>query len=378
MDKERVTVKKEEIRFRYLYGFAILFVVLSHCDGGGMELLSNWMHFGAFHLAVFVFGSGYFFRADQLRAPLTWLWHKVKCLLLPVWGWNLAYGMLIRLMHPMGFTFGEQLSIRNLLIFPIKSENLYVLNMGSWFVFSLFMVQLLYGICKLILDRFCKAEWAELILQIGFLLAGFTGVYLARHGFHETWMYPVFRVLYFMPFYSFGVLYRTYLDKLMKKISVETWLILCLMAALLLNTYFGRVVYTIPSSCDYPFGVIATYLSAVIGIVFWLKCSEWLAEANGLCKPLLMLGRNTWNIMIHQFLGIMVVKTFFAIGYRFLHIFQDFDPQSYFSDIWYLYQPAGLHEYTFLYVIGAIVISVLIGMGSKYLEKICKKVFSYL
>ena len=61
--------KKEENRLlRYLYGFAILFVVLSHCDGGGFEMLSNWMHFGAFHLAVFFFVSGYFSRKNPYKS----------------------------------------------------------------------------------------------------------------------------------------------------------------------------------------------------------------------------------------------------------------------------------------------------------------------
>lgn len=59
----------ENLAFRYLYGFAILFVLLSHCDGGGVEMLSNWMHFGAFHLGIFVFGSGYFFREEKLLNP---------------------------------------------------------------------------------------------------------------------------------------------------------------------------------------------------------------------------------------------------------------------------------------------------------------------
>ena len=69
--------KKEENKaFRYLYGFAILFVVLSHCDGGGFEMLSNWMHFGAFHLAVFVFGSGYFRRATDAEHPFLFLIKK--------------------------------------------------------------------------------------------------------------------------------------------------------------------------------------------------------------------------------------------------------------------------------------------------------------
>ena len=37
-------LKQENKAFRYLYGFGILYVVLSHCDGGGFEIYKGKMH----------------------------------------------------------------------------------------------------------------------------------------------------------------------------------------------------------------------------------------------------------------------------------------------------------------------------------------------
>lgn len=360
--KEKINGQKsnEDMAFRYLYGFGILFVVLSHCDGGGVQFLSNWMNFGAFHLAIFVFGSGYFFKEEKLKQPVSYLWQKIKRLLIPLWCWNLFYGILLALLKLCGFTFGEAFTLKNLLLFPISGENLYVLNMGSWFIFPFFMVQLLYAVLKLLLDCLKKPQITDRLIQIIFIAAGGVGVYLAGHGYHETGLYPVFRILYFMPFYALGMLYRDFLQKQIAKLPALVVFGVCLFTSLLLNTHYGRAVYAIPSSCDYPFGVAATYLAAFLGIAFWMRVSEVLAQCGTGCKPLLTLGRSTWEIMIHQFAGIMAVKCFFAGANRLFGYFPDFDWNAFYGDIWYLYRPGGIEEYAFLYVLGAIAVPLFI------------------
>lgn len=366
----------ENLAFRYLYGFAILFVLLSHCDGGGVEMLSNWMHFGAFHLGIFVFGSGYFFREEKLLNFRLYLWNRVKRLLIPLWCWNLFYGLLLTLLHGFGFTFGEPLTLRGILLFPINSENLYVLNMGSWFIFPFFCVQILYGAGKLLLNLLGRPKVTDRILQALFVAAGFAGVYFAGHGYHEYALYPVFRILYFMPFYAFGMLYRDFLEKHLSKVPAALYFGTCLLISLMLNARFGKPVYVIPSSCDYPFGMWATYLAGAVGILFWLRVSAVLADFGKECIPLLVLGRSTWDIMFHQFAGIMAVKAVFAVTGRIFGIFRDFDPAAFSGDIWYLYRPGGIKEFALLYVLGAIGISLgvkaLLEKGRKQWEKAVK------
>lgn len=366
----------ENLAFRYLYGFAILFVLLSHCDGGGVEMLSNWMHFGAFHLGIFVFGSGYFFREEKLLNPRSYLWNKVKRLLIPLWCWNLFYGLLLTLLHGFNFTFGEPLTLRGILLFPINSENLYVLNMGSWFIFPFFCVQILYGAGKLLFNLLGRPKVTDRILQALFVAAGFAGVYFAGHGYHEYALYPVFRILYFMPFYAFGMLYRDFLEKALSKAPAALYFGTCLLISLMLNARFGKPVYVIPSSCDYPFGMWATYLAGAVGILFWLRVSAVLADFGKKCIPLLVLGRSTWDIMFHQFAGIMAVKAVFAVTGRIFGIFRDFDPAAFSGDIWYLYRPGGIKEFALLYVLGAIGISLgvkaLLEKGRKQWEKAVK------
>lgn len=355
-----MTKEKENLQFRYLYGLSILFVVMSHCDGGGIQMLSNWMHFGAFHLAIFVFGSGYFFEAGKAAKPLTYIGKKVKTLLLPLWGWNLAYGLVLTGLHFLGFQFGDALSLKGLVFGPILNKDLYQFNMGGWFVFPFFMVQILYVCIKWCLDKVGKSVVTDKILQLGFLLAGILGVQSVGNSLLGEWHFVLMRILYFMPFYVFGIWYREKIECWIRKMPTVGVLGGCLLITLLVNTYFGRVVYAIPSTCDYPFGTFATYVSALVGITFWLQISGWLAECGTPITILKVIGNSTWDIMIHQFAGIFAVKCIFGMLNRLFPIFADFDWQIFKQDIWYLYRPKGIAEYAFLYVIGAIAFSVLI------------------
>ncbi len=355
-----MTKVNENLQFRYLYGFGILFVVLSHCDGGGVQMLSNWMHFGAFHLAIFVFGSGYFFEAQKAARPVSYFGKKVKSLLLPLWVWNLFYGVFMTLLHLIGFQFGDGLTLKGIVLGPAINKDLYQLNMGSWFVFPFFMVQIIYACIKYCLDKIGKASVTDKILQLAFVIAGIGGVHYAGNGLAAEWQFVMMRILYFMPFYALGVWYGEMGESVMKKIPVTAILGSCLVVTLLLNTYFGRVVYAIPSTCDYPFGTVATYLAAVIGILFWLQVSGWLAEHCTRIHILSVLGNSTWDIMMHQFAGILLVKCVFAGMNRLFGVFADFDWNVFFGDVWYMYRPKGIAEYAFVYVVGAIAFSVFV------------------
>ena len=221
-----------------------------------------------------------------------------------------------------------------------------------------------------------KPKLTDRLLQASFIIAGFAGVYFAGHGYHEYALYPVFRILYFMPFYAFGMLYRDFLEQAFSKIPAVFCLGACLLISLLLNAHFGKAVYAIPSSCDYPFGIRATYLAGAVGILFWLKVAMILSGFGKQCTPLLILGRSTWDIMFHQFAGIMAVKAVFAAAGRLFGIFRDFDYAAFSGDIWYLYRPKGMQEFAILYVLGAVGMSLavkaLLKKGKKQWEKAVK------
>lgn len=109
--------KKIDYRFKILYAVAILMVVAGHCDGGGISLdFAQWFPYEGIHLALFTFCSGYFFKDAALKRPGRYVCKKLRTLILPMYGYTIAYGLLVRLLHRWGFQIGGKFNLHNILI----------------------------------------------------------------------------------------------------------------------------------------------------------------------------------------------------------------------------------------------------------------------
>ena len=81
--------RKTDYRFKLLYAFAIIMVVLDHADGGGLALKTDWYLYGGLPLPLFVFCSGYFYRdADEENARM-YIRRKAKTLLIPMYRYTI-------------------------------------------------------------------------------------------------------------------------------------------------------------------------------------------------------------------------------------------------------------------------------------------------
>lgn len=361
--------------FRCLYGFGVLFILLSHCGGGGVSFLNNWVNFGAFHVAVFLFGSGYFFSDEDLLSPGKWFAKKLKKLLLPLFLWNVFYGIIIVILKHFGFFADVRTDAFYFLISPVSSDSLFLFDLAAWFVFPFFMVQVIWFLLLLLIKAVFKDGYKKMMIAeaLLFIASGCAGILICNAGYRSDMLLPVFRILYFCPFYAAG--YLLSLVDITKKEKVIPYLCIpALIISLLLNSYFGRSVYAIPSSCDYPFGLLATYLSAFCGIMLWLSISYMMTEngkmTTALCKPITFLADNGFYIMMHQFAGFFILNVFYLITSRMFNAFSDFDVSAFKTDIWYMYIPKGIEEYKFLYVLFGVGFSVLLGFVTKKIRMI--------
>ena len=124
--------------FRVLSAIAIVLVVAGHADFGIFDLGGLFPYY-SFHVAVFAFISGYFYREQAQEAPFSYLKKKACRLLLPYFGWNLVYGLLVQVLRAKGFNIGSPIGIRTLLIEPFLGGHQFGLNFASWFVPMLFL-----------------------------------------------------------------------------------------------------------------------------------------------------------------------------------------------------------------------------------------------
>lgn len=77
-----------DYRFKILYAIGIIFVVIGHCGGGGINILSDWFPPYAFHLQLFAFASGYFYKSSSEEYIGKYILKKIKTLLVPLYCWN--------------------------------------------------------------------------------------------------------------------------------------------------------------------------------------------------------------------------------------------------------------------------------------------------
>lgn len=67
-----------DYRFKILYAIGIIFVVIGHCGGGGINILSDWFPPYAFHLQLFAFASGYFYKSSSEEYIGKYILKKLK------------------------------------------------------------------------------------------------------------------------------------------------------------------------------------------------------------------------------------------------------------------------------------------------------------
>ncbi len=60
-----------------------------------------------------------------------------------MYGYTIAYGLLVRLLHRWGFQIGGKFNLHNILISPLNDGHQFVLNMAGWYIVPLFMVEIL-------------------------------------------------------------------------------------------------------------------------------------------------------------------------------------------------------------------------------------------
>jgi len=351
MEHKRSTV---DYRFRLLYALGMIFVVSGHAEGGGVSLFYDWFPPYAFHMGLFVFCSGYFYKDSYTQDLPGFLARKARTLILPMYLWNLFYALLVVVTRRFGFTIGFLPSFETLVSMPLYEGSQFEYNMGAWFVVPLFLVEcmtvLFRRLCPVSGSR--RRETAAFVLS---LLLGALGVWLAQHGFRRAWELLVVRTLYFLPFYGLGIFYRRVLED-WDRLSHGPYFVLVFLAQYLIIILCGRIPYYTPSRCDdFIEGGIVPFIVGFVPIAFWLRAAKILEPSLGRGPWLNAIASNSYSIMVNQYLGFMAVKAGFAVLKTVTGRCQDFDMGLFKSELSYFYAPGGRIFFIFYLAAGLLV-----------------------
>ena len=355
MQKYTNAPRGENMVFRALYLMAIVFVVDGHTTLADMFTLDGLFRYYSFHLMLFAFGAGYFFR---LRGSLAEdILSRAKRMLLPLYGWNLVYGAGAAALRRFGgFELGAPVNAYTLLLAPICDGEHFVWNLGSWFIFPLFMAQVLYCLIRRAAKWWKDNEW---ITFLAALIPGVIAVMLCGRGENPAAPVYILRPLILLPGYAGGMLYKTTLEKRDTLPTVPYLLIVVILRALLCVRY-ENLAYLL-SNCTYfvcgPFGV---YAGAALAIAFFLRMARLIAPYMEKSRLALYISRSTFAVMMHHYMG------FFAVNCVFLCLnalgiwAQDFSVKSFRTMENYNYAPGGHTEFNVLYLLAGLLVPLAV------------------
>ncbi|MBR3628658.1 MAG: acyltransferase [Elusimicrobia bacterium] len=345
--------------FKILYALGIIFVVAGHCNGGGFSIFYEFLPiYICFNLGLFMFSSGYFYNSENEYNIKKYIVKKLKHLILPLYLWNIFYAGLIFVIKNFDFFPYISVNLKTIFIDPILSGGQFALNLGGWFIIPLFVIHIINILVRKIF-MLCKIRINEIIYFIISLIMGLLCVYISNRGFDADWFPILGRVLYFIPFYSLGILYRKYekYDRLPSILYFSIVMSIIIFIMFLENGIPG----VSPAECKFNnLNPLLPFVLGFLGIAFWLRIAKILEPAIGKNKYINIIADNTYSIMINRLLGFMIIKTLFACISKYFGYFNNFDMYEYKTNVLYCYFPNIFSQLLIIYLIAGIVFSVIL------------------
>lgn len=349
--------------FGVLSALAILMIVAGHL-GYDILTVGGLFPYYSFHVPLFMFISGYFYRAEEEEHPFVYLKKKAKRLLLPYFIWNVVYGILAAALRAFrGFGFGEAVSLKTLFVTPFLNGYQFILNYAAWFVPVLFIVEVMNLCMRLLLGRLhLNKEW---LILIGTLFVGMLVVQFAIGG--RVWgLYKTpGRILFLYPCFQMGQFYKKKLES-HDTLGNVPYFAVVLGVQVLLHLCCNGLAYSSVWCTGFANGPVIPYVTVVSGIAFWLRVAKILAPLCG-GSFLLHLGRNTYAVMMHHVMAFMLVKMALAGIAACTGYLADFDFVRFYSDIDYYYLVKGSEAFQMVYLAAGVGLPLLVQRGQDIL-----------
>lgn len=343
------------LQFKLLSAIGIILIVAGHCYHGGISLAYEWFPAYSFHLSLFAFISGYFYKPKYEATAWKYIWKRFKRLVIPAYLCNIACGLFILISNRFGYTIGAEVNLYNLFVMPLVDGEAFQYNLTAWFAYPIFFVCAINVLFRKLLGLL-KIKNEFVILAI-YLAIGMYGIQLAIDGNNQGFMRLLTRVMFFLPCFQFGRFYLTHLEKKDTLNSIAYFAILFAVQLLILT--FSKEIDYIPTKMSgFRNGVIIPYVTSVTGIAFWLRISKLLTPVVKNWSFVRLIGDNTYSIMLHQMMGYLSVKWLFYLLSCITPWFPDFNADSMRTSIWYYYLPNGLQQYGMLYLAGGIFLPI--------------------
>lgn len=368
-----MAIYKENKEFRILSAIGMLLVVAGHLGYNFLDVGGLFPYY-SFHVFIFLFVSGYFYKKEAEERIISYILGKCVTLLLPYFVWNLFYGIVTTILHRAGFSIGQEISLYTLLLAPFEGGHHFMYHFPAWFVPVLFLIEVVNVCMRKVLSWLrLNKEW---LILIGCLVLGMITVWLSIGG-HVWGLYKIpGRILFMLPGFQLGCLYREKLERF-DTLSNGLYFLIVMGIQLLIVTFSNGLAFSAVWVTSFANGPIIPYLTIITGIAFWLRVAKVMKNIPYLSGHMVSIGRNTYSIMMHHVFAFFLVKSLFYFISCLTPFFQEFDTQMYRTEINFVYLPNGVEAFKWVYLIAGIVIPLMIAglqqAAGRYFRKISKK-----
>lgn len=345
--------------FGILTALAIIFVVAGHLDYN-IFTLDGLFPYYSFHMPLFIFISGYFYKEEYEKHVRVFCIKKIKRLVIPYFLWNLFYGILVMALKPFGFTIGDDLNLYTLFLQPFIDGHQFYFNLAAWFLLALFIVEVIYLLAnKLIHVIFHNEMLGLLILFIISFIMGVIGILLANRGYNYSFWLILVRTLFFVPFYCIGYIYKRILEK-RDIVNNYAYFFVLFGGVFLVIMDYGWI-----PTCSAVFGKffenpIMQYFVAFMGIAFWLRIAKIITPIVRKDGWLIYLAKNSFSVMMHHIGIFYVLMLLLVLISKISALFQDIDISVIKTNAGNWYCPNGNNNFLLFYLIMTLVICVVL------------------
>lgn len=309
----------DNYRMRILSAVAISFVVLGHINfyaAGHMDVtltepltFQGWFPYYSFHLPLFLFISGYFFRDlpegnPLLREVLRFAGKKAVKLLLPYYIFSGLSLLLTSWLQTRGFPYWDSFSLTAWLVSPWTEPFLITFSTPVWYLTALFIAEIFLMILRTVLRKLFRSSLArETVLLAITLAAGIAAVYFNETAAPSGTAVVYLRSVVMLCFIQAGILYRRHLEK-HDKLKNRWYFLIVFGVQFLLILLSGNDSLNPGLFALVDFGKtgFAYFIGGVTGIMLWLRISTIAASLPRQSRVVSFIGKNTKYIMaLHIF-----------------------------------------------------------------------------
>lgn len=342
--------KKTNMQFCLLSALGIVMVVDGHL-GGSLLDVGGLLQYYFFHMQMFVFISGYFYK-DAGEGLLDYGKRKFRRLMIPYFIWNLIYGILAQILRGHGFAFGSPITFETLFIEPFRMGYQFTLNHVAWFVPTLFLVEMVNGALSRALHRLLGGG-PEVYVRTGlYFLISLAGIWVSKNIDAQGFVLMAVRVMFLLAFYGAGTLYREKLEAV-DTLKNRYYFPAVLSVAFALALSGRPLIYGLWNCRDIP-GYVIPYAAAFAGIAFWLRAARVLAPAFENSALVRFVGRNTFSVMMHHMMVFFLINCVYGALSQVTNLFGSFDFNAFHTDFYYCYLPRGITQFKAVYLLAGV------------------------